>query len=113
MNFEKGCYVGQETVARLFYRGKPNRRLLGLRSAAPLATGTELARDGKVVAVVRSSVVSPDLGPIALAFVRREVEVGEELDGADGGRAAVHAATPSPPGPRAGSSSTATSIRAT
>jgi folate-binding protein YgfZ len=82
VNFEKGCYVGQETVARLFYRGKPNRRLLGLRSAEPLAPGTELSREGKVVAVVRSSVVSPRLGPIALAFVRREVAVGEELGGA-------------------------------
>ncbi len=31
VSFTKGCYVGQETVARLFYRGKPNRRLRGLR----------------------------------------------------------------------------------
>ena len=31
VSFTKGCYVGQETVARLHYRGKPNRRLLGLR----------------------------------------------------------------------------------
>ena len=35
VSFTKGCYVGQETVARLFYRGKPNRRLRGLRLAAP------------------------------------------------------------------------------
>ena len=85
--FEKGCYVGQETVARLFYRGKPNRRLLGLRSPEPLAPGTELARDGKVVAAVRSSVVSPTYGPIALAFVRREASVGDVL-AADGGATA-------------------------
>ena len=83
VNFEKGCYVGQETVARLFYRGKPNRRLMGLRTAEPLPSGTELARDGKVVAVVRSSVVSPALGPIALAFVRREVGVGDTVEGAE------------------------------
>lgn len=81
VNFEKGCYVGQETVARLFYRGKPNRRLLGLRSAEPLPAGAELERNGKVVARVTSSVVSPEHGPIALAFVRREVEVGDELGG--------------------------------
>jgi folate-binding protein YgfZ len=82
VSFEKGCYVGQETVARLYYRGKPNRRLMGLRSAERLEPGTELSRDGKVVAVVRSSVVSPEQGPIALAFVRREVAAGERLDGA-------------------------------
>ncbi len=35
VSFTKGCYVGQETVARLFYKGKPNRTLRGLRSAAP------------------------------------------------------------------------------
>ena len=40
--FTKGCYVGQETVARLHYKGKPNRHLRGLRLSAPAATGTEL-----------------------------------------------------------------------
>jgi folate-binding protein YgfZ len=82
VDFEKGCYVGQETVARLYYRGKPNRRLLGLRLAEPVAPGTEYERNGKVVAVVKSSVVSPKEGPIALAFVRREVAVGDDLGGA-------------------------------
>ena len=38
VSFTKGCYVGQETVARLFYRGKPNRHLRGLRLAAPART---------------------------------------------------------------------------
>ena len=118
VSFEKGCYVGQETVARLFYRGKPNRRLLGLRSDAPLAPGTELSRDGKVVARVTSSVVSPTFGPIALAFVRREVEVGASLDGVEvvelpfAEPAAVTRAT-QPSTSSAGSSSTAHSIRAT
>jgi folate-binding protein YgfZ len=82
VSFTKGCYVGQETVARLYYRGKPNRRLMGLRMPEPLGPGTELERGGKVVAVVRSSVVSPKEGPIALAFVRREVAAGEDLGGA-------------------------------
>ena len=40
--FTKGCYVGQETVARLHYRGKPNRHLRGLRLSAPAQPGTEL-----------------------------------------------------------------------
>ena len=42
VSFTKGCYVGQETVARLFYKGKPNRHLRGLRLSAPAATGEEL-----------------------------------------------------------------------
>jgi folate-binding protein YgfZ len=82
VSFTKGCYVGQETVARLYYRGKPNRRLMGLRCDEVLAPGTQLERDGKVVAVVKSSVMSPREGPIALAFVRREVAAGENLGGA-------------------------------
>ena len=39
VSFEKGCYVGQETVARLYFRGKPNRHLRGLRLGGPAATG--------------------------------------------------------------------------
>lgn len=42
VSFEKGCYVGQETVARLHYKGKPNRRLRGLRLSAPAERGDEL-----------------------------------------------------------------------
>ncbi|MEA2170205.1 MAG: hypothetical protein QOF76_3505 [Solirubrobacteraceae bacterium] len=72
--FEKGCYVGQETVARLFYRGKPNRRLCGLTSAVELPTGASLMLGDREVGTVRSSVVSPARGPLALAFVRREAE---------------------------------------
>ena len=72
VSFTKGCYVGQETVARLFYKGKPNRELRGLKSVAPLATGTELRLDDRVVGTVTSAAISPRLGPIALALVRRE-----------------------------------------
>ena len=39
VDFEKGCYIGQEPVARLHYRGKPNRHLRGLRLSAPAAHG--------------------------------------------------------------------------
>ena len=42
VSFTKGCYVGQETVARLFYRGKPNRHLRGLKLSAPVEPGTPL-----------------------------------------------------------------------
>lgn len=76
VSFTKGCYVGQETVARLFYRGKPNRELRGLTADEPLVPGTELVYADRVVGTVTSSAVSPRLGPIALALVRREAPVG-------------------------------------
>jgi folate-binding protein YgfZ len=79
VSFTKGCYVGQETVARLFYRGKPNRHLRGLRLSAPVETGTPLLLREKQVGKVGSSVVSPVHGPIALALVRREAGPGDTL----------------------------------
>jgi folate-binding protein YgfZ len=80
VSFSKGCYVGQETVARLHYRGKPNRHLRGLRLSEPAERGTEIAFGGKVVGRLGSTCVSPRLGPIALALVRREAEPGAAVD---------------------------------
>ncbi|HEX5899986.1 MAG TPA: folate-binding protein [Solirubrobacteraceae bacterium] len=79
VSFTKGCYVGQETVARLHYKGKPNRHLRGLRLSAPVPSGTPLLLGEREVGRVGSSVVSPRFGPIALALVRREAGVGDEL----------------------------------
>ncbi len=76
VSFTKGCYVGQETVARLFYRGKPNRHLRGLRLSAPTAPGAELRLGERVVGRLTSAAVSPVLGPIGLALMRREAEPG-------------------------------------
>ncbi len=90
VDFEKGCYIGQETVARLHYRGKPNRHLRGLRLSAPAATGAPLALGDKEVGRVGGSCVSPVHGPIALAILRREAEPGAELAvGEDGVTARV------------------------
>ena len=80
VSFTKGCYVGQETVARLYYRGKPNRRLRGVRLSAPAPSGTELRLGEKTVGRLGSSVVSPSFGPIGLAIVRREAEDGATVD---------------------------------
>ena len=88
VSFEKGCYVGQETVARLFYKGKPNRHLRGLRLSAPVVPSTELTLDGKLVGRLGSVVDSPAHGPIGLALVRREAEPGALL-AADAATAAV------------------------
>jgi tRNA-modifying protein YgfZ len=79
VSFTKGCYVGQETVARLHYRGKPNRHLRGLRLSAPLPPGTPLRLGEREVGRLASSVVSPRHGPIGLALVRREASPGDEL----------------------------------
>jgi folate-binding protein YgfZ len=79
VDFEKGCYVGQETVARLHYKGRPNRHLRGLRLSAPVERRTEIALGDKVVGHVGSTCVSPRFGPIALALVRREAAPGDTV----------------------------------
>ncbi|MCW2988457.1 MAG: hypothetical protein JWM24_1395 [Solirubrobacterales bacterium] len=90
VSFTKGCYIGQETVARLHYKGRPNRHLRGLRLSAPAAPGTALRLGEKEVGEVGSAVVSPAFGPIGLAILRREAEPGTELAvGEDGVTARV------------------------
>ncbi len=89
VSFTKGCYVGQETVARLYYRGKPNRHLRGLQLSAPAASGEELRLGERVVGHLGSSVISPALGPIALALVRREAEPGATVAVGEHGSAEV------------------------
>ncbi|MBK6843484.1 MAG: folate-binding protein YgfZ [Gemmatimonadetes bacterium] len=83
VSFTKGCYTGQETVARVHFRGHVNRHLRGLRfdEAHMLTRGSGL-RDaaGKSVGDVRSAVISPRLGGVALAMVRREIEVDSEVE---------------------------------
>jgi len=90
VSFTKGCYVGQETVARLHWRGKPNRHLRGLRLSEPVGAGTPLRAGEREVGRVASTVVSPVHGPIALALVRREAEPGDTVAvGEDGTVTAV------------------------
>ena len=84
VSFTKGCYVGQETVARLHYRGKPNRHLRGLRLSGPAATGEELHLGDRAVGRLGTVAVSPVHGPIALAIVRREAAPDETLRVGDG-----------------------------
>jgi folate-binding protein YgfZ len=85
VSFTKGCYVGQETVARLFYKGKPNRHLRGLRLSAPVAGGEELRLGERTMGHLGSVALSPALGPIALALVRREAAPGETVQVGDAG----------------------------
>jgi folate-binding protein YgfZ len=89
VSFTKGCYVGQETVARLHYRGKPNRHLRGLRLSEPVEPGAELRLGERSVGHVGSSVLSPAHGPIGLALVRREAEPGATVEVGENGATAV------------------------
>jgi folate-binding protein YgfZ len=82
ISYTKGCYTGQETVARVHFRGHVNRHLRGLSSPGdtPLPLHADLVDEaGKVVGDVRSSAVSPRLGAVALAMVRREVLPGSSV----------------------------------
>jgi folate-binding protein YgfZ len=85
VNFEKGCYIGQEPVARLHYRGKPNRRLRGLRLSAPVGHGEPLRLGDRELGTIGTACLSPALGPIALAVIRREASEGDELAVGDDG----------------------------
>ena len=76
ISYTKGCYTGQETVARVHFRGHVNRHLRGLTysGTTPLPRGAELVGEGdKPVGDVRSSALSPRLGGVALGMVRREI----------------------------------------
>ena len=84
VSFTKGCYVGQETVARLHYKGKPNRHLRGLRLSAPAPSGAPLRLGEREVGRLGTVAASPAHGPIALALVRREAGPGDTLAVGDG-----------------------------
>ena len=79
VSFSKGCYLGQETVARAQHRGQVHRTLRGLAADAALPEGAAVSFEGRAVGTVGSAVHSPRLGWIALAVLRREVPVDAEV----------------------------------
>jgi len=80
VSYDKGCYLGQETVARVHFRGHVNRHLRPLRFEGPgPTTGAPLLEGEKAVGVVTSSTESPAFGPIGLGYVRREIVPPAEL----------------------------------
>ncbi len=83
ISYTKGCYTGQETVARVHFRGHVNKNLRGIRfdPAVVPPHGAELMDEGgeRVLGDVRSVAVSPRLGGVGLAMVRREVASGASL----------------------------------
>lgn len=110
VSFTKGCYPGQETMARLKNRGHVNRMLVGLLLDGPAAAGARLLSGGQEVGRITTACVSPALGkPVALAMVRAwaaKAGMGLHMEGGTGatvadlplvaGRAAV------PPGNQGG-----------
>jgi folate-binding protein YgfZ len=109
ISYTKGCYVGQETVARVHFRGHVNRHLRGLRFEVPAAADAVVGApapaarpddielpplraplfddSGKAVGDVRTAALSPRFGPVAIAMVRRELAVGDSVVARWGGAA--------------------------
>ncbi len=72
VNFKKGCYIGQEIIARMESRGKLARRLVGLRLAALVAVGAEVraGESASVVGTITSAGDLPSYGPAALTYLK-------------------------------------------
>jgi folate-binding protein YgfZ len=85
VHLDKGCYPGQETVARVHNLGQVQRRLAGLRfgpggpGGLPAPPTDLVTDDGRRAGQLRSVVDHPELGPIGLAYVRRLVEPGHSV----------------------------------
>ena len=92
ISYTKGCYIGQEVIARLDAYDKVQRELRGLRALGgglPSA-GSNLLADGKDAGRITSAADSPDFGPIALAYVRRaHADPGSRLVTEDGAEVEV------------------------
>lgn len=95
VSFSKGCYVGQEIIARMESRGRLAKRLCGLKLSAPVALTAKLVVDGKDAGDLTSATQSPRFGPIALAYIRTaHAEDGTIVMVADTGISGVVAELP-------------------
>jgi folate-binding protein YgfZ len=72
VNFKKGCYIGQEVIARLDSYNKVKQRLMGFKSPLSIPVGCELVAEGNVIGEITSSAVSPMFGNIALGYIRTD-----------------------------------------
>lgn len=85
VSFTRGCYPGQEIVARVDSRGAVNRQLCALSADRALVPGESLSVEGKVIGRVTSAAHSPRFGHIGLGYVRRpHWEPGQNVAGAEG-----------------------------
>lgn len=83
VSMTKGCYPGQESVARVHNLGRVRRELRGLTSNARLEAGADLTVDGEVVGKITSAARSPDAGFAAIALVRSEIGPGTSVIAGD------------------------------
>lgn len=104
ISYRKGCYVGQEVIAKATFRGAVARKVAGLSLPLLVPPGTELTREGRVLGRITSSAALPDGRFVALASLKREpastaglvVELPDQL-----GQATVVPLAPSAPPPTA------------
>ncbi|BEP12731.1 folate-binding protein YgfZ [Acidothermaceae bacterium B102] len=87
VHMDKGCYRGQETVARVYNLGRPPRRMVllhldGTRERLP-APGADIVRDGRSIGRLGTAVHHFELGPIALAVIKRATPDGESVEVVD------------------------------
>jgi len=102
VHLDKGCYPGQETVARVHNLGQVQRRLAGVRfdgEELPPARTELTTEDGRRAGQLRSGVHHPELGPIALAYVRRMVVPGQLVHAGEAGGRVVELPFPTVQGP--------------
>jgi len=90
VDFEKGCFVGQEVVSKVENRGRPSRRLVGLRPAAVPEPGAAVCSGDATVGEVTRGVRSPTLdAPIALAYLDFDADAGDLTVQVDGDEVAA------------------------
>lgn len=80
VSYKKGCYLGQEIMARLEARGNTRYHLMGLLGQRDLRPGAEVFREGKSVGKVGTAVESPGWGAIALGVLRKELNPGDQVE---------------------------------
>lgn len=85
ISYTKGCFLGQEIVARIHYRGGVQRRLCGLRLHGEWAVGMPLRFEGREVGTLTSATVSSLLGDIGLAVLHKRAETGSRVEVGDNG----------------------------
>jgi tRNA-modifying protein YgfZ len=72
VSFTKGCYIGQEIIARMESRGRMAKKLVTLRASEPVEPGADITADGKKVGTITSAAVGPH-GPVALGYLKTAV----------------------------------------
>lgn len=80
ISFTKGCYIGQEPVARLHYKGRPNRHLRGLRPLGQVTAGDAVRLGDRELGQIGTVAISPASGRIAMAILRKEAEPGSVVE---------------------------------